>query len=112
VNKIDRSGAHCERVLYSIAEKLTPAIIPMGSASELGTRSAGYAPYSAATLILLHDWLIYSPATTMPCLPLMSTRRRLSHTGGCAASLRRRPGRRWCIRCSSARRSRALAWMR
>ena len=32
VNKIDRGGAQCERVLQSIAEKLTPAIIPMGSA--------------------------------------------------------------------------------
>src|SRR5437762_14059245 len=38
VNKIDRAGAHDERVLQAIAEKLTPAIIPMGSARELGTR--------------------------------------------------------------------------
>ena len=44
VNKIDRSGAQDERVLRSIAEKLTPAIIPMGSASGLGTRSPGFAP--------------------------------------------------------------------
>jgi ribosomal protection tetracycline resistance protein len=48
VNKIDRGGAHAERVLQSIAEKLTPALIPMGSTSELGTRSALYAPYGAA----------------------------------------------------------------
>ena len=48
VNKIDRSGARCERVLGSIAERLTPAIIPMGSASGLGTRSPGFAPYGAA----------------------------------------------------------------
>src|SRR5918998_1445713 len=33
INKIDRGGAHVERVLREIAEKLTPAIIPMGSAS-------------------------------------------------------------------------------
>jgi ribosomal protection tetracycline resistance protein len=48
VNKIDRGGAQCERLLRSIAERLTPAIIPMGSASGLGTRSPGFAPYGAA----------------------------------------------------------------
>jgi ribosomal protection tetracycline resistance protein len=48
VNKIDRGGAQDERVLQSIAEKLTPAIIPMGSASGLGTRGALYTPYGAA----------------------------------------------------------------
>src|SRR5262245_55664462 len=48
VNKIDRSGAQYERVLQSIAEKLTPAIIAMGSTSELGARSASYTPYGAA----------------------------------------------------------------
>ena len=47
VNKIDRSGAQCERLLQSIAERLTPAIILMGSASGLGTRSPGFAPYDA-----------------------------------------------------------------
>ena len=47
VNKIDRKGAHYERSLRSIAERLTPAIIPMGSASGLGTRSPGFAPYGA-----------------------------------------------------------------
>src|SRR5918995_5181361 len=48
VNKIDRGGAQYERVLRGIAEKLTPAIIPMGSASGLGPPSALYAPYGAA----------------------------------------------------------------
>ena len=47
VNKIDRGGANDERVLHSIVEKLAPAIVPMGSASELGTRSALYTPYGA-----------------------------------------------------------------
>src|SRR6266545_4508722 len=42
VNKIDRGGAHYEGLLQSIAEKLTSAIIPMGSTSGLGTRSALY----------------------------------------------------------------------
>src|SRR5262249_18361863 len=31
VNKIDRSGADCERVLRDISDKLTPALVPMGS---------------------------------------------------------------------------------
>src|ERR671910_1548011 len=48
VNKIDRGGAQCERLLQAIAERLTPAIIPMGSTSGLGTRGALYAPYGAA----------------------------------------------------------------
>jgi ribosomal protection tetracycline resistance protein len=48
VNKIDRAGAQSEPLLRSIAERLTPAIIPMGSASGLGTRSPSFAPYGAA----------------------------------------------------------------
>jgi ribosomal protection tetracycline resistance protein len=48
INKIDRGGAHTGRALQAIAERLTPAIIPMGSASELGTSGACYAPYGAA----------------------------------------------------------------
>src|SRR5256884_5620280 len=44
INKIDRGGAQYEPLLQSISEKLTPAIIPMGSTSGLGTRSALYAP--------------------------------------------------------------------
>ncbi|MDP9237454.1 MAG: TetM/TetW/TetO/TetS family tetracycline resistance ribosomal protection protein [Chloroflexota bacterium] len=47
VNKIDRGGAQHEGVLQAIAEKLTPAIIPMGSARGLGTRSPGFTPYGA-----------------------------------------------------------------
>ena len=48
VNKIDRAGAQYERVLRDIAEKLTPAIVPTGSAYGLGTRSPGFTPYGAA----------------------------------------------------------------
>ncbi|MCL4860755.1 MAG: TetM/TetW/TetO/TetS family tetracycline resistance ribosomal protection protein [Caldilineaceae bacterium] len=47
INKIDRSGAQDERLLQSIAEKLTPAIIPMGAVSGLGTRTAQFTPYAA-----------------------------------------------------------------
>jgi ribosomal protection tetracycline resistance protein len=48
VNKIDRGGAQYARLLQSISEKLTTAIIPMGSVSGLGTRNALYTPYGAA----------------------------------------------------------------
>jgi ribosomal protection tetracycline resistance protein len=48
VNKIDRKGAQCERLLHSIADRLTPAIIPMGSTCGLGTRNPDFAPYDAA----------------------------------------------------------------
>jgi ribosomal protection tetracycline resistance protein len=44
VNKIDRSGASERRVLDAIAKRLTPAIVPMGSAHGLGSRDAGFAP--------------------------------------------------------------------
>lgn len=48
VNKIDRSGASEERVLRSIADKLTPAAIPMGATSGLGTPAARSVPYGAS----------------------------------------------------------------
>ncbi len=48
VNKIDRRGARSESLLQSISERLTPAIIPMGSVSGLGTRDARYRAYGDA----------------------------------------------------------------
>ena len=45
VNKIDRGGAQYGGVLRGISERLTPAIIAMGSAHGLGTRGAGFTPY-------------------------------------------------------------------
>jgi len=47
VNKIDRPGASDERVLHAISERLTPAIIPLGSAHRLGTRAADFTPWDA-----------------------------------------------------------------
>lgn len=44
VNKIDRAGAGEGRVLAAIAERLTPAIVPMGRVREIGTRVAGFEP--------------------------------------------------------------------
>src|SRR6476660_5683586 len=40
VNKIDRGGADEGRVLAGIAERLSAAIIPMGSVHAIGTRTA------------------------------------------------------------------------
>src|SRR6185436_17233726 len=40
VNKIDRRGAGDERLLQAIASRLTPAIVPMGTVRQLGTRDA------------------------------------------------------------------------
>ena len=48
VNKIDRLGAGRERLLRDITDRLTPAIVPMGSTRELGTRSAGFTPSGCA----------------------------------------------------------------
>src|ERR1700730_7529425 len=48
VNKIDRGGAQDDAVLQAISEKLTPAIIAMGSPRDLGTRHSDFTPYRAA----------------------------------------------------------------
>jgi len=48
VNKIDRGGAGYNRVLDAIAAKLSPAIVPMGSAVGLGTRAAAVTPFGPA----------------------------------------------------------------
>jgi ribosomal protection tetracycline resistance protein len=48
VNKIDRHGAGYEHVLQAISERLTRAIVPMGSARELGTRAADFTPWDGA----------------------------------------------------------------
>ena len=48
VNKIDRGGAQYDAVLQAMAGHLTPAIIAMGSARDIGTRRADFIPYGAA----------------------------------------------------------------
>jgi ribosomal protection tetracycline resistance protein len=48
VNKIDRPGADPERVLDEIEQRLTAAVVPMGSAAELGTRAASFAGFGPA----------------------------------------------------------------
>ena len=48
VNKIDRPGADPEGVLDAIEQRLTPAVVPMGSTAGLGTRAAEFAPFGPA----------------------------------------------------------------
>src|SRR5690349_917265 len=45
VNKIDRRGAREAELLDALRERLTPAIVPMGTTSALGTRDAVFTPY-------------------------------------------------------------------
>jgi ribosomal protection tetracycline resistance protein len=45
VNKLDRGGADAGRTLPAIAERLTPAVVAMGSAHDQGTAAAGTRPY-------------------------------------------------------------------
>ncbi|UOB15050.1 TetM/TetW/TetO/TetS family tetracycline resistance ribosomal protection protein [Streptomyces sp. HP-A2021] len=57
VNKIDRRGARDEEVLRSVAARLTPAIVPMGTVTGLGTRGARFTqgPGPAAALDVLTE---------------------------------------------------------
>ncbi len=48
VNKIDRRGARPAAVVRTIGERLTPAIIAMGEAQDLGAASAAFTPCGAA----------------------------------------------------------------
>src|SRR5260370_28626000 len=47
IDDVDRSGAGYEGVLEAISERLTPAIVPMGFAEELGTRAADFRSWHA-----------------------------------------------------------------
>ena len=47
INKIDRAGARDDELLDAIAERLTPAVITMGSTRELGTPAADFTPWCA-----------------------------------------------------------------
>jgi ribosomal protection tetracycline resistance protein len=48
VNKIDRRGAGYDRLLRDISGRLTPAIVAMGLAHELGTREAGFTEWDGS----------------------------------------------------------------
>jgi len=47
VNKIDRLGADPERVLRVVSDRLTPAVVAMGSTQRLGTRAARFTAFGA-----------------------------------------------------------------
>ncbi|MGX1365489.1 ribosomal protection tetracycline resistance protein [Streptomyces canus] len=56
VNKIDRRGARPDRVLRAIGERLTAAIVPMGTVDGPGTREARFLPGIGAHDVLAdHD---------------------------------------------------------
>jgi ribosomal protection tetracycline resistance protein len=46
VNKIDRAGADPERVLESMARRLSPGVVPMGTVQSPGTREAAFVPFA------------------------------------------------------------------
>jgi ribosomal protection tetracycline resistance protein len=101
VNKIDRAGADEERVLASIAARLTPAIVPMGRVREIGTRRPTSSSGMGVTPPSRTGSPPSSPSATTSCSPRSWTR------GPCRTrrSVRNSPsrqGRHWCIRCSSA----------
>jgi ribosomal protection tetracycline resistance protein len=48
VNKIDRAGADCARVLTQIADRLTPRAVAMGAVQGEGTPAAAFAAYGGA----------------------------------------------------------------
>lgn len=50
INKCDRRGARIEWVLSRIADRLTPAIVPMGSVSGAGTRDVSMVPWAGAEM--------------------------------------------------------------
>jgi ribosomal protection tetracycline resistance protein len=64
VNKIDRPGADAERVLRAVAERLTPAAIPVGSVHDLGTRAAGSRPGAEVIPASGRGWPSWSPSAT------------------------------------------------
>ncbi|CAM5703907.1 elongation factor G [Streptomyces griseorubiginosus] len=56
VNKIDRRGARYDGLLRSLAQRLTPAIVPMGTVAGLGTRQARFSPGTGPLDVLAdHD---------------------------------------------------------
>ena len=47
VNKIDRSGAGCDRTLHAIADRLTPSVVSMGAVHDEGTKAARFTTYGS-----------------------------------------------------------------
>ncbi len=47
VNKVDRSGADPDRVLTELRRRLSPAIVPMGTVRDPGSRATTFVPFAA-----------------------------------------------------------------
>ena len=112
VNKIDRPGADAERVLRGVAERLTPALIPVGSVHDLGTRAPGSRPGAEVIPPSGRGWPSWWPSATRASWRRTSTTRPESSCRGCGGRWPPRPGARWCTRCFSGRRSPEPAWSR
>ena len=109
VNKIDRAGAQDERTLRAVAEKLTPAIVAMGSVDALGTRGARFAPHTAADRAFTARLAEVLADHDEALLAAYVNDEASSPTRTCAARSPRRPGGRGSIPCTSARPSPAPA---
>ena len=103
VNKVDRAGADAERVLRDIAERLTPAVVAMGSVHGLGTRDARFVLGAGDDAFA--GWPTCWPTTTTRSWPPTSTTRRPPLPAAPRALAAQTAAGRWSTRCSSARRS-------
>ena len=112
VNKIDRPGADDERVVQGISQRLTAAVVPMGTAHALGTRAAYFTCRAWRTPLSELDWPRCSRNATRGSWHRMSRTSRICHVTYCATrSWRRRSGRS-CTLSSSVPRSPVRAWSR
>jgi len=92
VNKIDRSGASEAAVLAAISDRLTPAIVAMGTTSRLGTPGATFSSFGAddtafaatlADLLTSHDdALLAAYVRTDSAVPYRRLRRALAEQTG------------------------------
>ncbi|MEV6961112.1 translation factor GTPase family protein [Streptomyces sp. NPDC051207] len=84
VNKIDRRGARRDEVLRAIGDRLTPAIVPMGTTSGLGTRAARFTPGlgpAALDVLAGHDDALLSAYLDDPGLGAQDDRLRAALAG-------------------------------
>jgi ribosomal protection tetracycline resistance protein len=107
INKIDWAGADARRVLHGVSDRLTAQVIAMGSASNAGTRNAGFVPFAAADagfttaladLLTSNDDRLLAAYVRSESGPRCSRRRRASRTGPrpapCSRSSGAQPGTR------------------
>ena len=112
VNKIDRRGAGYERPLRAISERLTLAIVAMGSAHALGTRAAGFTPYGGGDVAFTARLAEVLAERSDPILAAYVHAERGIPYRRLRAELAAQARRGASIRCSSARRSPVQVWIR